>query len=94
MGEKPKDCCVDELLLRRAILLQLEAASPASLPLETLAVGLEISALPSDAKTLSAALDYLAQKGLVSLSRSRIASAHIRAKLTAEGRDFLESGSF
>lgn len=80
------------LLLRRAILLQLEAASPASLPMDTLSAGLEISALPSDAETLSAALDYLFQKGLVEISRSRISSGHIRAKLTAEGRDYLESG--
>ncbi len=82
------------LLLRRAILLQLEAASPASLPPDALSAGLEIYALPSDPKTLSAALDYLRQKGLVELSHSRISSAHVRAKLTAEGRDYLESGGF
>ena len=79
------------LLLRRAILLQLEAASPASLPPDALS---EIYALPSDPKTLAAALDYLRQKGLVELSHSRISSAHVRAKLTAEGRDYLESGGF
>ena len=43
------------LLLRRAILLQLEAASPASLPPDALSAGLEIYALPSDPKTLAAA---------------------------------------
>ena len=52
------------LLLRRAILLQLEAASPASLPPDALSAGLEIYALPSDPKTLSAALTICARRGL------------------------------
>ena len=63
-------------------------------PPDALSAGLEIYALPSDPKTLAAALDYLRQNGLVELSHSRISSAHVRAKLTAEGRDYLESGGF
>ena len=85
------------LLLRRDLLRSylLEVlGSPASLPPDALSAGLEIYALPSDPKTLAAALDYLRQKGLVELSHSRISSAHVRAKLTAEGRDYLESGGF
>jgi len=45
-------------------------------------------------KSRRAAAQSLRQKGLVELSHSRISSAHVRAKLTAEGRDYLESGGF
>ena len=80
------------LLLRRAILAQLEAASPASLPLSTLAAGLQVCGFNADAREIAGALDYLAQKGFAELSHSAISAAHLRAKLSAAGRDYLESG--
>ncbi len=83
---------MDILSLRRTILLQLEAASPASLPRSTILVGLETAGFCMDLKELSSELDYLAQKGMITLSRSALSAGELRAKLSADGRDYLESG--
>ena len=45
-----------------------------------------------DLKELSSELDYLAQKGMITLSRSALSAGELRAKLSADGRDYLESG--
>lgn len=82
----------DELLFRRSLLIQLEAASPASLPLPTLSAGARLAGFEFDEPDIAAALEYLREKKLVEISRSKISAAHIRAKLSAEGRDYLESG--
>jgi len=84
----------DALLLRRALLLQLEAASPASLPVDTLVLGSSCAGFDCLRREILAALDYLAQKNCVELSRSSISAAHVRARLSAAGRDYLESGEF
>ena len=83
-----------DIILRRAVLMQLEAASPASLPVETVMLGLSAAGLCVGERDLLKALDYLAQKNMLELVRSSISAAHVRAKLTAAGRDFLESGDF
>ena len=84
----------DDLLFRRAILIQLEAASPAALPIETVSLGMKLAGFEFDMRELEKAMDYLAQKNYISVSRSEISAAHLRAKLTAEGRDYLESETF
>jgi len=84
-----------ELLFRRAVLSQLEAAYPASLSLETLSLGLEACGFAKGGKNaLEPALEYLREKGYAQIVRSRISAAHKRAKLTAEGLDYLESGEW
>lgn len=84
----------NRLLFRRAILSQLEAASPASVPFETLAQGLKLCGLRFSERELRAAAEYLREKNYLSLSVSKISSSHTRAKLTADGLDYLESGEF
>ena len=83
-----------DIILSRSVLMQLEAASPASLPVETLMLGLSAAGLCVGERDLLKAIDYLAQKNMLELARSSISAAHVRAKLTAAGRDFLESGDF
>lgn len=82
------------LMLRRAVLIQLEAAFPAGLPLFTLLEGLKLSGIGCDEQTLRKVVEYLKQKNFVEIYASRISSASLRAKLTAEGSDYLESGEF
>lgn len=54
----------DALLFRRAVLAQLEAASPASLPVETVSAGLKLAGFDFSERELSAALEYLVEKKL------------------------------
>lgn len=82
------------ILIRRSILLQLEAASPATLPVPTILCGLRLSGFDMDEKNLLAHLDYLEQKNMLKKIHSPISAAHIRVKLSADGRDYLESGDF
>lgn len=84
----------DELLFRRSLLIQLEAASPASLPLPTLLAGAKLAGFEFDESDIASALEYLRGKNLVEISRSKISAAHVRAKLSPDGRDYLESGDF
>ena len=84
----------DKLLYRRAILLQLDAALPAGLPPNTLLEGLGISGFHKDMQILERTLDYLSQKGYIELQHSLISAGNYRAKLTAKGADYLESGGF
>lgn len=84
----------DELLFRRSLLMQLEAAYPASLPLPTLSAGAKLAGFEFRESDIASALEYLRGKSLVEISRSKISAAHIRAKLSSEGRDYLESGDF
>ncbi len=81
-----------KFLMRRLILEQLEAASPAWLSFETMLVGLECAGLKCGKEVLVSETDYLCQKGLVEVSCSHISAAHLRAKITAKGRDYLEGG--
>lgn len=81
-----------DMMLRRVILLQLDAASPISLPTETLLNGLRAAGFNLEEKSLYVHLDYLAQKHFLHITRSPISASHIRAKLSAKGRDYLEAG--
>lgn len=80
-----------KLLVRHAILLQLAAAAPAPLPVATLQQGLRLLGHTTDAATLAAHLDYLAQKQYTHATRSELSSADLRYYLSASGRDYLET---
>ncbi len=83
-----------KLIRRRAILRQLEAASPARLSFDIIQAGLECAGLACSQNEIRAEMDYLQEKGMVKISRSQISVAHLRASLTARGRDYLESGEY
>ena len=78
-------------LLRHAILLQLEAAAPASLPLDTLAQGVALAGHDVSEKQLHAELAHLAEKGFLAESRAPLAPGLLRYRLAAPGRDYLQS---
>ena len=84
----------NSLMFKRAVLLQLEPASPPALPLQTILDGLKISGYEADADTLGGVVEYLSQKGLVESKTSRISASGRRAALTSAGADYLESGDF
>ncbi len=84
----------DNLVFRRSILLQLEAARPSFIPFDTLATGLNIAGFKFSQSDFESALDYLAEKKLVEISRSRISAGHKVAKLSAVGMEYLESGEY
>lgn len=84
----------NRMMLRRAALLQLEAAFPAGLSPSVLLEGLRLSGFGCDLRSLERELEYLRQKGLVDLRPSRISPSSVRASLTCDGADYLESGEF
>jgi hypothetical protein len=79
------------LLLRHAILLQLAAAAPASLPPATLLHGVTLAGFRMDEQGLQAELAYLVGKNLVQITPSALSQGLTRAQLTAAGRDYLEA---
>jgi hypothetical protein len=74
-----------------ALLLQLEAASPVGLPLETLGQGLRLAGFQSAEDRLPKELDYLVGKHWVEKSSSLLNAGHWVYRLSATGRDALES---
>jgi hypothetical protein len=79
------------LLLRHAILLQLAAAAPASLPPATLLHGVALTGFRLDEPGLQAELAYLVGKNLVQITPAALSQGLARAQLSAAGRDYLES---
>jgi len=77
-------------VLRRGLLLQLEAAAPVSLSLETLSLGVRTGGFSLSAQAVSAQLDYLVGKNLAEAGNDALSTAHTRWKLTSSGRDYLE----
>jgi len=78
-------------LLRHAILLQLEAAAPATLPADTLRMGLKLAGHDVSPKQIQTQIDYLSDKQFVEKETSVLDHAHPRHRLTAAGRDYLEA---
>ncbi len=78
-------------LFRHAILLQLEAAFPAALPIETLYRGLLLAGHPQPLSTLAQELAYLQDKSFLIRHTPPLSPAHLRYRLTSYGRDYLES---
>jgi hypothetical protein len=81
------------LLLRHALLRQLAAAAPASLPLATLQQGTALAGFSLSDDLLRVELDYLAGKGLATLASAALSPALVRVVLTSAGRDYLEAQS-
>ena len=79
------------LLLRHALLQQLAAAAPATLPPATLRHGAALAGFPLEPDQLQTELDYLAGKNLLALAPSALSAGLLRARLTPAGRDYLES---
>ncbi|MEM9227286.1 MAG: hypothetical protein AAGA45_04905 [Verrucomicrobiota bacterium] len=77
-------------LLRQAILLQLEASLPNSLPLTTIRQGVTLAGLKSGEKTLLKELSYLNDKGMIETLVPDLDAADKRYRLTASGQDYLE----
>ena len=82
------------LMLRRAVLLQLYAVFPADLPPSTILEGLRLAGFDCGLDDVQRNLEYLRQKGLVEMRPSRISVSSVRASLTSEGEEYLESGEF
>ncbi len=80
-----------KLLLRQALLLQLHAASPVSLPAETLRHGAALAGFHLTANELQAELDYLADKNLLRIVPAALSQGLPRSLLTSTGRDYLEA---
>ena len=81
-------------LLRRAVVLQLEAADPSSVSASIIGQGLAAAGLKASQRDVMASLAYLEGKGLVKTFPSLLSASEIRARLTAAGLDFVESGEF
>jgi hypothetical protein len=79
--------------VRRALLVQLEAAYPITLPIETLWQGLRIAGLPSHNETVRKELEYLLDKGFIQCLSNELCPHHRRYKLASKGIDFLETNS-
>ncbi len=84
----------DIFLIRKAILLQADAAFPASLPIKTICIGLELSGLKVSEKIVEREIEYLQQKSFLSITFSEICPTSKRVKITATGIDFIQSGEF
>jgi hypothetical protein len=79
------------LLLRHALLRQLAAAAPATLPPTTLRHGAALAGFALREDEVQTELDYLAGKGLARLTPAALSPGLRRAALTAAGRDYLEA---
>lgn len=77
-------------LLRHAVLRQLDAALPASLPSSTLILGLRAAGFDIDEKSLFAELIYLEQKGLLQ-TVTKALNTTPRYRLASGGRDYLQA---
>jgi len=77
-------------LFRNAILLQLEAAAPTSLPLATLKQGVILAGHRGSDQALNKELLYLDDKGLLKRTDKKISRSVHRYLITADGRDYLE----
>lgn len=81
----------ETILLRIAILRQLDAARPANLPLETLLTGVHLAGIKRvDTEHLERELDALVRKSLVAEERSSLHKGARRWEITGEGLDYLE----
>jgi len=79
------------LLLRHAILRQLAATAPASLPPATLLHGVALAGFRLTSDQLQNELDYLAGKNLLQITPAALSHGLPRARLTPAGRDYLEA---
>ncbi len=80
----------EKTFLRNAILLQLQAAYPASLPDYVLQDGLKFSGYKLTEKKLLAELEYLFELAYITRMHSELSEGEMRSKLSAKGLGYLE----
>lgn len=80
--------------LRNAILLQLQAAYPASMPDYAVWEGARISGVGISEAEISAELEYLCELGFVRRQRSELSEGLMRSRLSAKGIGYLERNGF
>lgn len=78
-------------ILRQTILLQLEAAAPGFLPVETLLTGIRAAGYEINDKVLRRELTYLDDKSLIDSALPDLDPADRRYRLGAAGQDFLDA---
>lgn len=88
MGAFKKD------ILRKCILLQLNASYPASMTLFMILQGIKINGLNSSEEDIERELEYLRERGFLTLFSSELSAGLKRAKISAKGIDYLESEGF
>lgn len=77
-------------LFRVALLQQLAAVAPQSLPVPTLLTGVRLAGFPNATEEeAKAELDYLGDKNLVVIAPQTLSPENKRWKIRAEGRDLL-----
>ncbi|MBP5191202.1 MAG: hypothetical protein J6Z25_01365 [Opitutales bacterium] len=74
---------------QHALLMQLEAAYPHSLPIKTLKLGLLLSGLPIHRRFLEKELAYLLEKRFIHRVYNQLCPQHHRYQLSTKGIDFL-----
>lgn len=79
---------------RTSILLQLQAAYPASMSYEAIFQGLKVSGFNADFRSAAAEIEYLCDRGYAVRAPSEISSGLLRARLSAKGEDYLEREGF
>ncbi|MBC2593054.1 hypothetical protein H5P28_02155 [Ruficoccus amylovorans] len=77
--------------LREVILLQLEAAAPAFLPVDTLRTGIRHAGHEITDRILRRELAYLDDKKLIDSALPDLDPADKRYRLAAQGQDFLDA---
>lgn len=78
--------------LRNAILIQLEAICPGTLPLDTLYEGIKTWGYTEvDRAQLQKELSYLKDTAFLEISSSHINQAHLRYRILAKGQDYLQA---
>lgn len=78
--------------LRNALLIQLEAAYPGTLPLSTLLEGVKTWGYQKiDPFDLQKELSYLKDTGFLEITASHINQAHLRYRIVPKGLDYLQS---
>lgn len=77
--------------IRHALLMQLEAAYPVTLPLDTLCQGLHLAGHKIEPEELVKELEYLTEKGFLKTLARDICPYSKRYKLATKGVDYLES---
>ncbi|MFI3291737.1 MAG: hypothetical protein R3Y46_07665 [Opitutales bacterium] len=83
-----------KLLLRTAILLQLQAASPIAISMKTILCGLKLAGFDIDETQLLKHLDYLEKKGFVLAKREEISQGDLRYSLSLVAMEYLEQRGF
>ena len=81
----------NSILLRNAILLQLDTAAPASLPLDTILHGLRLAGYNLTQQSLAKEIAYLADKHFLYHSPHPLSPHAARFTISANGRDYLQS---